>query len=151
MGGPRWLRWRTPGLQLCSPARPQARGEFGREGRASPGGFPHSAPAADIHLAQKARAGFVCGALGPEAIWGALGARRGSPRLPLKVGASAAAPEPHAGGSHIWPGRCLPIPTALSSPRAPGLALLANQGTKGNACRPTPSDGCPGLLLPGAL
>lgn len=60
----------VPGSSPAALPAPNPEGNLG--GRASPGGFPHSGPAVDIHLAQKARAGFVCGAVGPGAIWGAL-------------------------------------------------------------------------------
>ena len=54
---------------------------------------------------------------GPRGHLGSTLSKAGLPRLPLKVGEAAAAPEAQAGRLHIWPGWCLPISMAPGCPR----------------------------------
>lgn len=148
LGGARGLRWQAPARSPAALPAPKP-----EENSGGPEGLPGRLPTPRLprtFICTKGACWLCVRALGPEAIWGALGAGRGAPRLPSKVGA-AAAPEPHAGGSHIWPGWCLPVSAALSRPRAPGLAALAQARDKGECGPPSPSDCCPGALLPEAL
>lgn len=139
---------RPAALQPCPP--PSQRRIWAR-GKGLSGGLPTLRACCGHSSGTKGACWLCVRSAGPRGHLGSTQSQAGLPQAAFEGWGISSSSQPHAGGLHIWPGRCLPIPTALSSPRAPSLAPLGNQGTKGNACRPAPSDGCPRVLLPGAL
>lgn len=133
--------------QPCSPARPQPRGEFGREGLS--GWLPTLRPCCGHSSGTKGACWLCVRSCGPRGHLGSTLSQAGPPQAAFEGWGSRGSSQPACWRvAHL----ARPAPSVSAALSGPCVVLgglwpwhpWQNKGTKGDACCPTPttSDGC---------